>query len=88
MLYTLPNGQVIELEKVSRISNIRDQGEDRASIGFSKMVFTIHLDNRDKIDVIEQYHFADWSDKKRKLGMLRADLIAKWKALSGEGGGK
>ncbi len=83
MLYNLPNGKSIELDMVNRISRIRDQGEDAGSIGYRKMIFTIHLSNRDTVEVSEQYHFSDWSDKKRKLNNVRADLVAKWKALAG-----
>jgi len=83
MLYNLPNGRSVELSDVRRISKVRDQGDDMSTIGYRKMVFTIHMNNRDIVEVSEQYHYSDWMDKKKELNNVRADLVSKWKALTG-----
>lgn len=83
MLYTLPDGKKVKLENILRISQVRDQGSDSNSIGYSKMTFTIHLKRREEIDVSQQYHFSDWAEAKVKLLHTREDLMAKWKEIGG-----
>jgi hypothetical protein len=84
MSYTLPGGRLINLEDIVRISKIRDDGEDSSSIEYSKISFKVYLDNQEAIEVFEQYHFADWSDKRRKLAAIRDNLVALVKKTVGD----
>lgn len=83
MLYTLPDGRIVKLEDILRVSQVRDQGSDSNSIGYSKMSFTIHLKKREEIEVSKQYHFSDWAEAKIQLVHTREDLMAKWKEIGG-----
>ncbi len=78
MLYMLPNGQTIDLAKVSGISKIRDYGRDNKTIDEHLIGFAIHLQKREIVEVTESYYFSDWAEAKKKLRDLRADLIEKW----------
>ncbi|MBW6513986.1 MAG: hypothetical protein K0B87_04435 [Candidatus Syntrophosphaera sp.] len=86
MLYKLPDGREIVLEDVVRVSKVRDMGEDDRSIEMSKLSFTIYIGQEETIEVSEQYHFADWVDKKKKLDLVQHDLVHKWKLAIGEAG--
>ncbi len=83
MSYTLPSGRSINLENVVRISKIRDEG-DSSSIELSRISFRVYLDNQEAIEIFEQYHFADWSDKKRKLAAIRENLVTLVKQTVGD----
>jgi UDP-N-acetylmuramate-alanine ligase len=78
MVYTLPNGQVIELSTISSVSSIRDYGHDPKSIDKHMIGFTIRLKGREIVEVTENYHFSDWSEVKKRVKQLREDIIALW----------
>jgi len=78
MIYTLPNGQNVDLAKVTNVSRIRDMGHDSKSIDKQKIGFTISLKNREIIDVVDYYHYSDWADVKNRLNLIRKQVIAKW----------
>lgn len=78
MSYKLPNGQMIDLRRIQSVSTVRDMGSDSQSIEKSKIGFTIHLSNREIVDVIDYYHFNDWGEVKNKLQHLRREIIDKW----------
>ncbi len=81
MLYTLPDGKTIALERIQSVSTVRDHGRDEGSIDMSRLGFTIHLAKREIVEVTEPYHFADWADVKKHLNRIRDDIIKQWKAL-------
>lgn len=78
MSYKLPNGQLVDLKRVRSISTVRDLGADPKSIDLSRLGFTLHLANREIIEITECYHFSDWGDVKKKLQKLRQELVDKW----------
>jgi hypothetical protein len=78
MLYSLPNGQKVDLTKVSSISKIRDYGRDSKTIDVHLVGFAIHLQKREIVEVTESYYFSDWAVAKKKLKALHADIIEKW----------
>lgn len=82
MVYNLPNGAQVDLSRVRRISSVRDFGQDNTSIDKSKIGFTIHLDNREIVEVIDYYHYSDWAEVKKKMCDIRKDVYAKWEAES------
>ena len=75
MEFILPDGKIIELEKVRRVSRIRDLGLENDSIEYSKIAFEIHLKGHKIIEVGERYHYADWAEKLKKLTTIRNNLI-------------
>lgn len=76
MLYTMPDGRSFELDKVTRVSKVRDNGEDPNSIEYSTVSFHIHLSGNEVLNVSQNYHYADWSEQKKKLTGIRNDLLA------------
>ncbi len=84
MLYTLPDGRSFELDLVTRVSRIRDEGEDASSIEYSKLSFHIYFSDRDTIEVIQQYHYSDWAVQKKNLNRIRAELLNSIKNNGGE----
>ncbi len=79
MNYTLPDGRAVQLEKIARISQVRDLGDDSSTIGSSKLAFYIHISGQTTLEVSEYYHFSDWVGAKFKLRRLREDLFTRWK---------
>ena len=75
MEFILHDGKIIELEKVRRVSRIRDLGLENDSIEYSKIAFEIHLRGHKVIEVSERYHYADWSERMKKLTSVRNNLI-------------
>ena len=75
MEFILHDGKIIELEKVRRVSRIRDLGLENDSIEYSKIAFEIHLRGHNVIEVSERYHYADWSERMKKLTSVRNNLI-------------
>ena len=84
MLYTLPDGRSFELEKVIRVSGIRDEGEDARTIGYSSLSFHIHLSGNEVIEVAVHYLYADWAQQKKRLAAIRDDLLNAIHAQGGE----
>lgn len=78
MVYTLPNGQVIELSRISSISSVRDYGRDPKSIDKHMIGFTIRMAGREVIEVTENYHFSDWAEVKKNIKQLREDIAELW----------
>lgn len=75
MPYTLPDGRELDLERVIRVSKIRDEGIDSNSIEYSKLSFHIYLVDQEAIEVCLHYHYADWADRKKRLKQVRDDLL-------------
>ncbi|MBP7309812.1 MAG: hypothetical protein KA984_00815 [Candidatus Cloacimonetes bacterium] len=78
MTYKLPNGQLVDLKKIRSVSTVRDLGTDPKTIDLNRLGFTIHLLNREILEVTEIYHYSDWGDVKRNLQKLRQELVDKW----------
>ncbi len=78
MNYTLPDGRIVDLAKVSSISKVRDFGRDSNTIDLHQIGFTIHLERREIVEVLDKYHFCDWAEVKNRLKRLREDMIEKW----------
>lgn len=75
MEFILPDGKILELEQVRKVSRIRDLGLEKDSIEYSKIAFEIHLKGHKIIEVGERYHYADWAEKLKKLTTIRNNLI-------------
>ncbi len=80
MVYSLPDGKQVDLNRVRRISMVRDFGQDKTSIDKCKLGFSIHLDRREVIEVTDIYHYSDWAAVKKRMNDLRKDLYEKWQA--------
>ena len=78
MNYTLPDGRTIDLAKVSSISKVRDFGRDSKTIDLHQIGFTIHLQRREIVEILDQYHYSDWAEVKTRLKRLREQIIQKW----------
>lgn len=78
MVYKLPNGQLVDLSRISSISNVRDFGRDPRSIDQHLIGFTIRLKDREIVEVTDNYHFSDWAEVKSRLKQLREDIAQKW----------
>jgi hypothetical protein len=85
MLYTLPDGRVIDLTCVSNILPIRDYGLDPKSIDKSLIGFSIYLNKREVMDVVDYYHYNDWAEVKNGLKKLREEIINKWQQANHAG---
>lgn len=83
-MYKLPDGRELKLEEVESVSNVRDLGQDSTKIGYSKLGFKIYLKNGRTVEVMDNYHYADWADVKKGLSALRKEIIDRAEALSGE----
>ena len=77
MNYKLPDGQVIELGRIISVSTVRDMGRDPKSIDRSLIGFTIHLRNREIVEVTDYYHFSDWAEVKNRLKQVREDIVSR-----------
>lgn len=75
MEFILPDGKILELEQVRKVSRIRDLGLEKDSIEYSKIAFEINLKGHKIIEVGERYHYADWAEKLKKLTTIRNNLI-------------
>ncbi|MDD3464674.1 MAG: hypothetical protein PHH07_04235 [Candidatus Cloacimonetes bacterium] len=77
MLYSLPDGRCFELEQVSRVSRIRDEGMGFGPVDYSKLTFRISLRVNEVVEVTLLYLYSDWVEQKKKLASIRADLLKK-----------
>ena len=78
MTYRLFDGQIVDLDRIESVSTVRDFGRDPRSIDRSQIGFTIQLNNREIIDVVEFYHFCDWAQVSIKLKKVREDIVHQW----------
>jgi len=78
MDYLLPDGRVIDLYNITDVSEIRDLGEDEATIGDCTLSFTVRFLNGRSIRVCQNYHYNDWSTIIKELRELRNDILSKW----------
>lgn len=84
MKFTLSDGTIIDLTRIISVSPVRDMGPDPDTISLSRIGFTIHLDQREFLQVTKQYHYADWPVVKKCLEKDRRELINKWDEVMGE----
>lgn len=75
MLYTLPNGKEIDIEKITTVSPVRDLGPDPLSIDLCRLGFNIHLRKKEIIQVSEHYHYNDWAEVRGKLNGIRNEIL-------------
>ncbi|PKN73074.1 MAG: hypothetical protein CVU50_04790 [Candidatus Cloacimonetes bacterium HGW-Cloacimonetes-3] len=85
MLYTLPDGRIVDLTCVSDVSPIRDFGVDSKSIVKSRLGFTIFLNKREMLDVVDYYHFSDWAIVKKRLNMIREEILSSLEKVESTG---
>ncbi|MDD4309894.1 MAG: hypothetical protein PHO32_05895 [Candidatus Cloacimonetes bacterium] len=78
MNYILPDGRIIDTSRIESISSVRDLGRDTKTIDRNRMGFTIHLSNREIVDIREYYQYSDWALVKTRMNRLHADLRQKW----------
>ncbi|MDZ4181560.1 MAG: hypothetical protein U1B83_01690 [Candidatus Cloacimonadaceae bacterium] len=74
----------MKLEEVESVSRVRDLGQDSTKIGYSKLGFKVYLKSGRTVEVMDNYHYADWAEVKKGLSSLRQEIIDKAEALSGE----
>lgn len=82
MTYTLPDGRSFQLDKVLRISKIRDENVDKELVQYSNFYFHITLADAKSLVVSIKYLYSDWFEQKKKLEKIRDDLL---KALQDRG---
>ena len=75
MNITLPDGSVISTDNIKRVSSIRDEGQDEASIDRSILIFTLKMRSGETIPVQVYYHYTDWAQKKIEITKLRNDIL-------------
>jgi hypothetical protein len=76
MLFTLPDGRIIDLECVSTVSTIRDYGSDPRSIDRHILGFSIYLKKkREVVEVLDTYHFNDWAEARLRLKKTREEIV-------------
>ena len=80
-MYILPDGRQIDLSKVESISKIREYGQVEHIVEKHLIGFTIHLKNKEIIEVKDLYHYSDWSEVKRRMNKLREDIIDNWNKM-------
>jgi hypothetical protein len=76
------DGREVDLEQIKSVSTIRDLGLDKTQISVSRICFTVHLKNREELQVSREYHYSDWAEAKIELGKEREDLLNKWNEVS------
>ncbi|MDP2173385.1 MAG: hypothetical protein Q8M98_08300 [Candidatus Cloacimonadaceae bacterium] len=81
-MYKLPNGRQLKLEEVESVSRVKDLGQDTSTIGYSRLGFSIFMKSGRTVDVVDKYHFSDWADVKKKLSLIREEIVAKVHAIS------
>jgi len=81
MVLTLPNGQSVDLEKVSGIGSVRDLGRDPSSIDKYILGFSVRLRTGESLQIKKQYHFNDWIQAKKELDAIHKDLTEKYNAF-------
>lgn len=77
MIFTLHDGQEVDLQRVVDVSSIRDEGLDPTSISLSRIAFHIRVKSGGTIIVHKNYHFSDWAEAKKALEVERKTLIEK-----------
>jgi len=82
MTYTLPDGQSFKLDKVLRVSKIRDEDVNKELVQYSTLYFNITLADSKSIVVSIKYLYSDWAEQKKKLTQIREDVL---KALQDSG---
>lgn len=78
MKYTLADGTIIDLSKVTEVSEIKDYGEDEHTIDESTLCFSVRMKNGKSIKVSLNYHYNDWFSIYKKLKDIRNDIITQW----------
>ncbi|MDD2228108.1 MAG: hypothetical protein PHY48_01705 [Candidatus Cloacimonetes bacterium] len=81
MLYTLPDGRIIDLTCVSVVTPVKDFGLDPKTIVKSRIGFSIILKKREVLDVVDYYHYSDWATAKNKLNKLREEIVSRWSQI-------
>ncbi len=74
MMYTLPDGRVLDTELITQVSSIRDLGQDERSIDRSILSFSVYLRKGETVQVVEYYHYTDWAEAKKRLTEVRKSL--------------
>ncbi|MDD2684314.1 MAG: hypothetical protein PHY21_09365 [Candidatus Cloacimonetes bacterium] len=67
MIFTLHDGQEVDLQRVVDVSSIRDEGLDPTSISLSRIAFHIRVKSGGTIIVHKNYHFQTGRKRKRLL---------------------
>ncbi|MBM4404018.1 MAG: hypothetical protein FJ042_06530 [Candidatus Cloacimonetes bacterium] len=80
MQFTLPDGQIIDLNKVAELSSIRDLGPDPHKISQCLIGFSIRMKNGQSIQVTKNYHFSDWAQAKKELELILKEIQDKIKS--------
>ncbi len=77
MLYTLPDGRIVDLSCVSNVTTVRDLGVDPNTIFRSRIGFSIFLKKREILDVVGYYHYNDWATVRNGLNKIREEILCK-----------
>ena len=73
-IYTLPNGDEIDISKIKRIGTLKSvRLQSLMSLGYWH--FTIYYENGTSKKIRENYFYSDWGEKKSKLQMIKDDIL-------------
>ena len=63
------------LDKVLRVSKIRDAGVTGDLVEYGRLSFNITVADSETIEVSFQYLYSDWPEQKKRLSQIREKLL-------------